>query len=372
MPYPDTPFEDNFNSSLIIGLNEEEYSTAILKDHFEKTSKWLCSSPKITSYRVNYLKSNSEEVLEMTRKYISKVLGTNSVIVEKHLLIPNVIVIQHDLEKKILEKYDKEVVVDVDCASAVLRGAHIYAPGVLAMMSGTQVGDKISIYADSKKKCKRGLQKLYEDNGKIFIGNGESKMVRHELFGENLALSGVAVQVIDTISGCPSLGDNFLPPGLALLQNLPSILCVYALEPQPSEKILDMCAAPGNKTTHIAELMRNKGDVVAIDKTLKKTNQLKNRCAEFGAKAHIFDADSTKIYSDDSVRKCVENGPPFSSETFDRILLDTPCSVLGKRPQLVNSTSEKVIRSYVPLQRKLFKTLYRVFNSTDTEQCRHV
>lgn len=79
------------------------------------------------------------------------------------------------------------------------------------------------------------------------------------------------MQITETISGCPSLGDGFLSPGSALLQNLPSVLCVYALEPRPNETILDMCAAPGNKTTHIAELMQNK--VMSTNKT--KTPYLK-------------------------------------------------------------------------------------------------
>lgn len=69
--------------------------------------------------------------------------------------------------------------------------------------------------------------------------------------------SGVAVRMKETASGCPILGNNFLPKGAALLQNLPSVACVHVLNPQPGETVLDMCASPGNKTTHIAALMRN-------------------------------------------------------------------------------------------------------------------
>lgn len=61
----------------------------------------------------------------------------------------------------------------------------------------------------------------------------------------------------DVISRVPQLNtDNeFLRP-YALLQNLPSIICSLVLNPQPGETILDMCAAPGNKTTHISFLMK--------------------------------------------------------------------------------------------------------------------
>lgn len=63
--------------------------------------------------------------------------------------------------------------------------------------------------------------------------------------------------MLETISNCPTIGDDFLK-GFGLLQNLPSILCVNVLNPKSNDCILDMCASPGNKATHIAALMNNK------------------------------------------------------------------------------------------------------------------
>ncbi|CAG9819441.1 unnamed protein product [Phaedon cochleariae] len=231
-----------------------------------------------------------------------------------------------------LNEYEKEIIIDVDCAAAVLRGAHIYAPGVMGMMSGSQIGDKVSIYADMLKKCKRGLQKrLSGDGEKLFIGNGVVKMQRHQLFAENLYISGVAIEVVETISGCPPIGDNLLPSGWALLQNLPS------------------------------------GLLVAIDKTPNKVAKLRARCDQFGAAVLCFQADSTKLVATDAIQgRPVTDGPPFLSGSFDRVLLDAPCSVLGKRPQLVNRLSENEIKSYVPLQRKLFETAVKLLKVNGT------
>ncbi|KAJ8918586.1 hypothetical protein NQ315_013091 [Exocentrus adspersus] len=152
MQYPDTPFINNFNSRLITGLNEDNCDIRISNEQYEKTLKWLGSPPKITSYRVNTLKTNSEEVLARIQKHISEVLGSSfQVKVEIPAIIPNVVII-HSYFKEGFDRYDKEIIVDVDCAAAVLRGAHVYAPGVLAMMSGTKIDDSVSIYADSKKE----------------------------------------------------------------------------------------------------------------------------------------------------------------------------------------------------------------------------
>lgn len=82
-------------------------------------------------------------------------------------------------------------------------------------------------------------------------------MIRHQLFSEEPCSSGIAIQVTESITGCPSIGSDLEKLGLTLLQNVPSILCVETLNPKPSETVLDMCASPGNKTTHIAALMNN-------------------------------------------------------------------------------------------------------------------
>lgn len=77
-----------------------------------------------------------------------------------------------------------------------------------------------------------------------------------------LSSSGIAIIMTDVISRVPQLNVNneSLKPH-ALLQNLPSIVCSLVLNPQPNETILDMCAAPGNKTTHISLLMKGQVNV---------------------------------------------------------------------------------------------------------------
>ena len=65
------------------------------------------------------------------------------------------------------------------------------------------------------------------------------------------------MRVTEPLFDCPSLDESQFD-GEIMLQNLPSIVAVKKLDPRPGEIVLDMCAAPGGKTTHIATLMNNR------------------------------------------------------------------------------------------------------------------
>ncbi|KAK9694225.1 16S rRNA methyltransferase RsmB/F [Popillia japonica] len=350
MSYPIAPFVHGFNTEMLAKKSQNENTDR--QKELTELFRWLCTAPNISSYRINTLLATTNDVLLEMKRAFKNISGVS---VEACPYLPDVI-IAHNTNVNELDLIRKplEVVIDVRCAESVLRGAQIFAPGIMGMLSGITRNDKVSIYADLENKCRKGFPKVFNSEKKLFIGNGIVKMTRSDLFGEDPKPSGVAVEVYSNISGCILIEPHFLPESSCLLQNLPSIVCTHVLNPIPGEHVLDMCAAPGNKSTHIAAFMKNEGTLVAIDKTPSKIKQLKANCAKFKAKVSIYQADSTKIF-DDTFGANSEGGPPFSSECFDRILLDAPCSALGKRPQLYNKTSEKVIKSFVPLQRKLLR-----------------
>lgn len=238
----------------------------------------------------------------------------------------------------------KEIIVDTSCGAALLRGAHLYAPGVIAMTKGTHINETVRIYSDLSGKCKKGTNVAFESDEKVLIGIGTVRMNRNDLFilkeGE-VQPQGIAVEMIRTVSNVPSLGDSFLPAGHSILQNLPSIICSRVLNPQRNELILDMCSAPGNKTTHIAELIQDEGTIYAFDKIVRKIENLKEKCKDYKS-IIAFSEDSTKILN------------KFAKNYFDKILLDAPCSALGNRPQLMSPINPKTLGSYVNVQRKLF------------------
>lgn len=177
------------------------------------------------------------------------------------------------------------------------------------------------------------------------------------------SFSGIAIEITSTLSRVPSIGDAYLPAGSAILQNLPSVICAHVLNPKPGEKLLDMCAAPGNKTSHLAELMNDNGLIVAIDKTPNKLKILEDKIMSYQfSSVKCFAYDSTKLLSTGNcINDIVE--PPFPAQYFDKILLDAPCSALGNRPVLRNDMSPKMLRSYPVVQKKLFKTAVELLKS---------
>ncbi len=113
-------------------------------------------------------------------------------------------------------------------------------------------------------------------------------------------------------------GGDLFQKGLFFLQDEASQIVAYALQPLPGEKILDACAAPGGKATHLAELMENRGEVLALDLQEKKIRLIAENAERLGLSI---------------IRGLpMDAGRPLSfgpAPRFDRILVDAPCTGLG-------------------------------------------
>lgn len=133
--------------------------------------------------------------------------------------------------------------------------------------------------------------------------------------------------------------------GQYMLQSASSWLPVMALGPKPGETVLDMAAAPGGKTSHIAQLMDNDGVVVANDFKKPRTTALFYNLQRLGVRnAIITNYDGRKL--------------PSSLKNFDRVLLDAPCTglgVIGRDPTIKVNRNTRDIQRAAHLQRELLR-----------------
>jgi 16S rRNA (cytosine967-C5)-methyltransferase len=122
--------------------------------------------------------------------------------------------------------------------------------------------------------------------------------------------------VFELLSHPPLASLPSFQQGLFYIQDPSTLLAVHELDPQPGERILDVCAAPGGKTTAIAQRMRNTGRVEAQDLQLDRRRMIWENCERLGI---------TSVRLAEPAPPDTRSPPPL----FDRVLLDAPCSNTG-------------------------------------------
>ena len=136
-------------------------------------------------------------------------------------------------------------------------------------------------------------------------------------------------------------GSKLFEEGAIMPQSRASMLVARTLDPQPGERVLDLCAAPGAKTTHIAALLRNEGEVVAVEKHGGRAKALGENCERMGVTCvAVREADAAEVDGE-----------------FDSVLLDPPCSDLGtlqSRPDVRWKKDEDTVARVTAEQARLF------------------
>jgi 16S rRNA (cytosine967-C5)-methyltransferase len=118
--------------------------------------------------------------------------------------------------------------------------------------------------------------------------------------------------------------------GWFYVQDPSTLLAVGQLGPEPGERVLDLCAAPGGKLTYIAELMQNQGRLVAQDTRRERLALVEENCARLGIKCVQAILSSGLTRAGSSRPAAREESKSARGETeFDRILIDAPCSNTG-------------------------------------------
>ncbi len=143
-------------------------------------------------------------------------------------------------------------------------------------------------------------------------------------------------------------GSALFADGIVMPQSRASMLVARILAPRPGQRVLDLCAAPGAKTTHLAALMRDQGELIAVERHPGRAAALRRTCERMHAScATVTVADATAL-GDVGV--------------FERVLVDPPCSGLGtlqSRPDLRWRASAAGVLELAALQGKILERAAR-------------
>jgi 16S rRNA (cytosine967-C5)-methyltransferase len=159
------------------------------------------------------------------------------------------------------------------------------------------------------------------------------------------ALSPFAVDAEDF-----RLAKAMVEEGAAAYQDEAAQLASLALDPRPSDRILDACAGRGGKTAAIAMMQGKSGDLTAMDRSQSKLERLSFELNRQGFHAKTVDRDLAA----GPLPRATELGGPF-----DKVLLDAPCSgsgTMGRRPEIRWRLDESDIGGLVALQERLLDT----------------
>lgn len=137
------------------------------------------------------------------------------------------------------------------------------------------------------------------------------------------------------------IDTKYFDEGHFYIQDLGSILVASFLNPRENSSLLDLCAAPGGKTTHLAELMNNTGEIIACDKSQGKIKLIQENAKRLGVKNIETRVNDARVLNKEFIDK------------FDYVLVDAPCSGTGlyrKKPDIKWNKDLEDIKSLAEIQ----------------------
>ncbi|ABM80572.1 PUA domain-containing protein [Hyperthermus butylicus] len=219
------------------------------------------------------------------------------------------------------------LVVDKRAAESIMLGANVYAPGVVALDEAcANPGAEVTVVSE---------------NG-VPVANAVLAEDYRRAMEEGRGLVAVNVRPRYRV---PSLRDTvWWRRGVIYEQSLPSMYASRILDPEPGAVIVDMCAAPGGKTSHIYELVRGEARIIAVDHSARKTERMRMELGRLGhTRIEVIRADSRYL---DRI---------LGSGVADYVLLDPPCTSLGVIPKIYDRKTLRDVANTAEYQRQFLR-----------------
>jgi 16S rRNA C967 or C1407 C5-methylase (RsmB/RsmF family) len=306
-----------------LDLNSDIFKPEILKIlsniYNEKANEIIHSlsyPTPIYTLRINTLKTDADEVISISEK--------NGIKLNKYHFggykPADIVYYCPSTEKRKIEILEKIITVDKFAGESICQGANLYRPGVKNYKSFEKNEILTVIIA--------GQKKIPVAHIKANISSKRLSEIDAGLVGTNIYPMYKAISIQDL---------EAFKLGYIYDQSLPAMITSKILDPKPNELVIDMCAGPGGKTTYLAQIMKNKGSILAIDRSNKKINRIKDNIIRLGVEnVTLKRLDSTKL----------------EGYSADKILVDPPCSALGVRPKLFDETTITDINNFSNYQKQ--------------------
>lgn len=345
-------------------INDVLYKGAFLEESLE-----ILKKSNIDERDYNFIKEITTGVIR-NRTYLDYVIKINSRVKIKriHKIILSI------LEMAIYQIYFLDKVPDYSIVDESVNLAKIYGnKGSISFTNGilrgiakkdapqVKIEDSIDNLSTFYSHPKFYTEYFYNNYGEEFTK--KLLKVNNEMPPFTIRVNTLKTSKSDLMSNLKELGfeieetvyDNALnilnPKGIIdtkyfdeghfYVQDLGSILVASFLNPRENSSLLDLCAAPGGKTTHLAELMNNTGEIMACDKSQGKIKLIQENAKRLGVKNIETRVNDARVLNKDFIDK------------FDYVLVDAPCSGTGlyrKKPDIKWNKDLEDIRALAEIQ----------------------
>jgi len=222
------------------------------------------------------------------------------------------------------------------------------------MSAHSKVSDRIYSYLTSTfgEEAARNYSNFVDEEPAKYIRVNERKINRENLANRLYDIYGIKTEALAYPSNALKIIDGFDYAGSTLeiafgfyyMQALTSMLPPFVLNPTEKDIVLDLCSAPGSKTTQLAEMMNNKGVLIANELEMDRI------------KALVFNLDKMNFLNYGVVNLRGEILSKYYDSYFDKILVDAPCSGLGiiqKKNEVGKWWSLERVSNLIEIQNKL-------------------
>lgn len=304
-----------------------------IKSEVKRLNPWVRSLARMSLYQIRYLDRIPAHAAVNEAVEIAKKRG--------HQGIASMI---NGVLRSVLREGDALVIPD-DLPTAERIALQHSHPQWLVERWMTQYGEEtaeeVCVANNQPPKVSIRVNTLRANRDELMRGlENEGRTVR----ASELSPSGIIVE-----SGGNMANDHLYRDGRFSIQDESSMLVAEALAAEPGMNVLDCCAAPGGKTAHIAEKMGNKGRIVANDLHEHKQGLIMEQAERLGLSC-----------IESSVGDAMALKDQFDPASFDRVLLDAPCSgfgVIRRKPDLRWAKTPDDTASIARLQRQMLSAV---------------